>query len=166
MSKYIDLVREALDIMECHLDQSVTLQYICDELYMSPFHFNRVFTAITGISPKKYMLSRTLSLAADDLIKTDESIIAIAMKWGFNYSEDFSRSFKRQFKISPSNYRSNKGHGATCFIQEPIRAISYREFINRSGSLELKVTIKSVDAITLLGTSTLVSTYENRHLEI
>ncbi len=165
MSKYIDLVRQAVEIMEYQLGQSVTLKYICDELHISQFHFNRLFKAITGISPKKYMVGRTLSLAADDLIATDESIIDIALKWGFTYSEDFSRSFKRQFKMSPSVYRSRQGAGGNQYKQQPIRDISDRAFVNRSGKVELNVSIKRLAEMTLLGVETSVSTHDNAHLK-
>lgn len=163
MSYYMDIVGDAINIIENNIDRELKLSFISNKLHVSEFHFNRLFTAITGITPKKYIIRRRLTLAATDLLNTKESIIDFAIKWGFNYSEDFSRSFKRYFEMSPVEFRKYPDNNHKKYYFEPIKDISEREFINKNGKIVLKAMFKSLDHINLRGQSAIVSSAGGEH---
>ncbi len=163
MSYYIDMVSDAILFMEQNLSQPIQLSGICEYVHMSEFHFNRLFSVITGISPKKYLIRRRLTQAVRELRVTNEQIIDIAMKWGFNYSEDFNRTFKKYFSMSPFEYRNVKGGIPELTLQEPIQQLSYREFVNRRGRIELKVVFKTYEEIKLCGNALVVSKDHNHY---
>jgi len=68
--------------------------------------------ATLGTTPRSYIQDRRLARAAERIrISPTESVTAIAYDLGFNDSAYFSRCFRRQFGMSPSEYRRGGGHG-------------------------------------------------------
>ncbi len=61
--------------------------------------------AMTGLTLGEYIRNRRLSLAAGDLLSTEDKIITIAFKYGYQTAEGFTKAFKRQFGYSPSSVR-------------------------------------------------------------
>jgi len=105
MSSYIEKIERALEYVESHLREKFILDDIAKAACMSPYHFHRVFQFSTGEIIGEYVRKRRLTSAADDLLKTNKKIIEIAMDYGFDSVEAFSRSFKKQMLISPLQYR-------------------------------------------------------------
>jgi len=71
----------------------------------SPFHLHRIFKTLTGHSLLAYQRSRVLFYAAGDLRLTQRNILDIALDYGYQSHEAFSRAFSRNFGISPSVWR-------------------------------------------------------------
>ena len=69
------------------------------------FHFQRVFGILCGYSLGDYIRMRRLSLAAEELRRTDEKIIDIALKYGYDTPESFSRAFTRFHGVTPTDAR-------------------------------------------------------------
>ena len=61
----------------------------------------------------EYVTRRKLSLAAKDLAETEDSVLAIALKYGYDSHEGFTRSFKAYWGVTPTEYR--KYHSAIGF---------------------------------------------------
>ncbi len=74
----------------------------------SYYHLNRQFTAILGESIGSYIKKRRLADASKKLLYTDLKIIDIAIEYGFDSPEAFSRAFKAIYKVSPQSYRQNR----------------------------------------------------------
>jgi AraC-like DNA-binding protein len=72
---------------------------------MSESHVLRLFKQYLGCSPFQYISRLRLSEASEALIQTDKSITQIALDLGFNDSNYFTRSFRKQTGISPREYR-------------------------------------------------------------
>lgn len=107
--KWVESLQVALDYMEDHLEEQVTIEGIAEAAMMSPFHFQRVFQALTDMSVKEYIRKRRLTLAAYDLAKTDRKIIDLALQYGYETPESFSKAFRKQHGISPREARTYKG---------------------------------------------------------
>lgn len=75
---------------------------MAQQAYSSSFHFQRVFGILCGFSLGDYIRMRRLSLAGEELSKGTSKIIDIAMKYGYETPESFSRAFTRFHGISPS----------------------------------------------------------------
>jgi len=104
----IDRIARALQFIEENMTNDITVVDISNHVGCSQFWFNRVFTAIIGESPGKYIRKRRLNKAAEDLVNTNYRIIDIAMNYSFSSHESFTRSFWRHFLISPKVYRKSK----------------------------------------------------------
>lgn len=114
MTGYDHIVR-AIDEFEESLDPGApgvsirTVAEFARRAGYSVHHFTRLFAAITGISPKEYLLGRTLTEAARAAIETDAPFKAIAERLGYRDYETFSRAFRRKFGLPPSRLRETDG---------------------------------------------------------
>ncbi|PKR79346.1 AraC family transcriptional regulator [Halalkalibacillus sediminis] len=95
--------------MEEHLLEDISVDDIASASNFSPFHFQRTFALLTGVTVGEYLRRRRLTQATYDLGKTDMKIIEIALKYGFDSPEAFSKAFRRQHGMSPSQARKNEG---------------------------------------------------------
>lgn len=83
-----------------------SLKELEDKYHYSREHIIRKFTNATGISPYQYWLTNKLNESCIDLREGVLSISEISLKYGYNSSSSYSKQFKKQFKISPSDYRN------------------------------------------------------------
>lgn len=73
---------------------------------LTPYHFLRVFEAVTGTTPHQYLLRMRLRRAAIRLRTERAKIPEIALACGFGDVSNFNRSFRAEFGVSPRAYRS------------------------------------------------------------
>ena len=98
---YINEIQKAIDYIEDNLDKDINFEIVAKEVGMSAFYFHRIFTAIIGISPTAYIRNRRLTVAAQEISKNNENILDIALKYGFESHEAFSRAFKNFHGVVP-----------------------------------------------------------------
>jgi AraC family transcriptional regulator len=150
MNFYVGVINEAVDYIEGNIGEKLSLGVLSQRFRISDFHFNRMFKTVAGITMKQYILGRKLTKALALLSETNQSVIGIAMDLGFEYPEVFSRSFKKQFGISPAQYRDRspvlEGISKVCMIE--------RDIINYRGVLALKGNCMFIDEFSLAGVST------------
>ncbi|HEX7065471.1 MAG TPA: AraC family transcriptional regulator [Bacillales bacterium] len=106
---WVESLQAAIDYMEEHLLEDVSIASIAKQANFSVFHFQRTFSVLTEISVGEYLRRRRLTLAAHELTRTDARIIDLAYKYGYETPEAFSKAFRRQHGVSPSETRKNKG---------------------------------------------------------
>lgn len=147
MNSYVKMINEAIENIEENIEGETKISNISKQFYLSEYHFERVFRAIVGNSLKNYILGRKLTKAFYRLNSSDDSIINIAMEYGFKYPEVFSRAFKRQFGISPQKCRKDNIKVNTI---EKANIIN-REFVSCPMGLSLKVDYVYLETIRLKG---------------
>jgi len=103
-------IRRQLDksllFIEKYLDQKITIEQVAQEAFLSKFHFQRLFSAYLGETVSQYILHRRLERAAETLAnKKSLTISEVAKRSGFETQSNFSRAFKKQFNITPSEFR-------------------------------------------------------------
>jgi AraC family transcriptional regulator len=106
--EYLDRILKSLDYIEKNLKEKISLVNIARESFFSPYHFHRVFMAMTGESVGEYIRKRRVTEAARELTNTNKKIIDIAFDYQYQSHEAFIRSFRRIYGISPGDYRKNK----------------------------------------------------------
>lgn len=104
---WITGIQKAIDYVETHILEHIDYEYVAKAAYSSSFHFQRVFSILCGFTLGEYIRYRRLSLAGSELIGSEEKIIDIAFKYGYDTPESFSRAFTRFHGISPSQARTN-----------------------------------------------------------
>ncbi len=95
----------ALTYVQGNLDGDISLRSLAIAANCSPPYFNRRFAMMMGETPKQYTLRLRLERGALRLILLDESILNIAIDCGFSNHETFSRAFRRQFHVTPKEFR-------------------------------------------------------------
>lgn len=72
----------------------------------SEFHFIRLFREVTGLTPADYIRKRRLSEIAREIISSKRPISDIAFEYGFNSKENFTRAFKAEHHVLPTQYKA------------------------------------------------------------
>ena len=86
-------------------DDRLTLSRLADRLGYSAYHLSRRFREIAGMSFRAYLQGRRLSFALKEVRDTEQTLLAIAVKYGFSSHEAFFRAFRRMWGVTPSQYR-------------------------------------------------------------
>lgn len=155
---YIDQIMRAIDYIELNLEEELIIDKISKEAGISKWHFQRVFKSVVGETVKDYTLIRKLSLAAKDLLDSDQSILQISIKYQFESHEVFSRAFKRVFQHSPSDFKKlNKANQA--IPQKPRITKEYLEHLFQGVEMEPKII--QLPAISLVGVKGIVKSVLN-----
>ena len=98
-------VSAVLKFIRDHSDDALSLNRLATVAHQSPFHFDRVFQAQTGLTAMKHVKHFRLVQAAVQLRLTERKIIEIAQDAGYARPESFSRAFSTYFGESPSRFR-------------------------------------------------------------
>lgn len=104
-----NVVKDIIVWIEQNLDSHLSLDIVAEKSGYTKWHFQRLFKAYTGISLGKYILARRLSCGAYALRITRCSLLDISLKYRFDSQQTFCRAFKKQFNITPSEYRKKPG---------------------------------------------------------
>lgn len=99
--KAIQLLWQAIDYVEEHLHTNIEIEEIARAAMSSKYHFQRMFHALTGFTVTQYIRNRRLTLAAEELAGTDSKVIEIALKYGYESPEAFSKAFQRLHGVTP-----------------------------------------------------------------
>lgn len=99
---WIQGIQSAIDYVEENLTGEIDYEEAAKCACSSQFHFQRVFGILCGFSLGDYIRMRRLSLAGEELSKGGGKIIDIALKYGYDTPESFSRAFTRFHGIAPS----------------------------------------------------------------
>ena len=110
--EWVKGLQKAIDYIEDHITEDIDYAEIAKQAYSSSFHFQRVFHIICGYSIGEYIRNRRLSLAGTDLSSGNEKVIDIALKYGYNSPESFSRAFTKFHGITPVQAKNEKFTGA------------------------------------------------------
>lgn len=107
--EYVKRVCKAMNYISRNIDRSLSLEEIAEEAHFSMYHFHRVFKAVTGETVTGFTRRLRLEMAAGYLVgypKTD--ITKIAIDCGFSSSQNFAKTFRQHFGMTPSEYRKSK----------------------------------------------------------
>lgn len=99
-------MNNAMVYIEENLTDDINYSEVSKIAYCSEYHFKRMFSFLSGISLSEYIRRRRLTLAALDLKDRDLRIIDVAVKYGYNSADSFSRAFHSLHGILPSEARS------------------------------------------------------------
>lgn len=120
MIEWIEGIQNAIEYMEDHLTEELDIRDIAEKAYISPFYFQRTFGVLCGFSVGEYIRNRRLSMAAEELSSTDAKIIDVALKYGYDSPDSFTRAFTRFHGISPSAAKA-KGASLKSFARLKIK---------------------------------------------
>lgn len=101
-------VKYAIEYMHMHYKEKIKIDQIADVIGISRSYLTRIFKKELQISPQEYLIQLRLEYAARMLKSTAEPINAVASQCGYVDSLSFSKAFKRQYGISPKEYRMSE----------------------------------------------------------
>ncbi|PEP48786.1 MULTISPECIES: AraC family transcriptional regulator [Bacillus] len=105
---YFEKIQNSIEFIESNLQDRLNVVEVSSQSCFSPFHFQRLFQAITGFSVQEYIRNRRLSEAAISLRETRKNILEIAIDFQYNSQEAFTRAFVNYFGMTPAKYRKSE----------------------------------------------------------
>ncbi len=108
MANQADILLDALDYIEDNIVGEISVQNVADSCYVSVSGLQKTFSYVFHMSVKEYIIRRRFSCAAKDLLQTENSILDIALKYGYSSAESFTRGFRKIWGITPSEYRRTR----------------------------------------------------------
>jgi len=104
---YYERIQKSIDYIERRLKDKIEIERAAQEAFMSCSNYYRMFFALTGYAVKEYIRLRRISCAVKDIKETDKTILDIALNYGFESNEAFTRAFKRITGFPPSAFRKS-----------------------------------------------------------
>ncbi len=104
--EWLNRMMDAIDLIERRIAEKTDIEEIARAAYSSPFHFQRMFSMLTGFTVAEYVRRRKLTLAAQELASSPAKVLDVALKYGYESPEAFSKAFRRAHGISPSEARN------------------------------------------------------------
>lgn len=122
---WLQSIQHALNYIENHLlDEELDNNSVARHSYSSNANFQRTFSIVTGVTIADYIRCRRLTLAGEELAKTNSKVIDAALKYRYDSPESFSKAFTRFHGITPSEARrssNNLKYFAPIFLRIEVR---------------------------------------------
>lgn len=157
MNNWTEGIQSAIRYIEDNLTEPLEMADIAAKAYVSAFHFQRIFSALCGMTVGEYIRSRRLTLAAQELSRSEIKVIDAALKYGYESPDSFARAFTKFHGITPS---AAKEKGAALKSFAPLRI---KLTLEGGSMIEYKIVEKA--QFTVMGVSRRFST-ETSYQEI
>jgi AraC family transcriptional regulator len=106
-------INRVMDFIHAHIDQPLPLETLAREACFSPFHFHRIFHALTGETLNDFIWRIRLEKAANMLINRPHlNIFDIALQCGFSSASNFAKALKKRYGVSATHIRKKSKLGA------------------------------------------------------
>ncbi|MGF1820091.1 AraC family transcriptional regulator [Vibrio alginolyticus] len=91
--------------LEQHFNEPLNLPEVAALANLSPYHFHRTFKAVQGETLADFIRRLRLEAAADDLFKSKQPVLNIALEYGFSSSQSLAKAFKQHYGVTPTAFR-------------------------------------------------------------
>ncbi|WNS41968.1 AraC family transcriptional regulator [Paenibacillus sp. MMS20-IR301] len=152
----IRLLQQAIDYVEHNLQSAIEVEDIAQAAMTSKYHFQRMFHALTGFTVTEYVRNRRLTLAAEELAGSDGKVIDIALKYGYETPESFTKAFQRMHGVTPHTAKK---------MNVKLRSFSKLSFqIQIKGETEMNYRIAEEEASIVIGQDMII--HKDEYAEI
>lgn len=152
---WIRKMNNAIAYIESNLDNAINYNEAARIACCSVYHFQRFFSFIAEIPLSEYIRRRRLTLAAFELQNSKVRVIDVALKYGYESSEAFTRAFKSIHGVAPTAARG-KGSQLKAYP-----CIAFH--ISIKGDAEMNYRIEEKETFGLYGVETEISTVDNQN---
>jgi len=149
MSGYT-MLQQAINYMEEHLLEDISYESVARQVHMSAYEFHRAFSFMADMTVSTYIRNRRLSLAGQEMLTPGVKVTDVAMKYGYDTPESFTKAFTRFHGVAPSHAK-NVGAGLKLFNPLVIK-------IKMEGGSVMNYRMEKVEGFRLLA---LVRTFQN-----
>lgn len=155
--EWLDRVMDGIKYLEAHIEEPFDSGKVAKAACSSTFHFQRMFHMLTGVTLAEYVRNRRLTLAAQELNSKKSKVLDIALKYGYETPEAFSKAFRKVHGVSPSAAREP---GVKLKAFPPI---SFQ--ISIKGAIVMEYKIVEKDEFSIVGNSKKMSTRNGENLK-
>ena len=101
----MDPVFRSLTEIEARIQEKLTVTALAESIHISKYHYQRLFREAVGESVMRYVSRRRMALAAAELAETNASVLEIALRYGYDSHDGFTRAFRTAMGVTPMDYR-------------------------------------------------------------
>lgn len=101
----LERLNQAMEYIEHHLDQDIEVNELARIAATSEYHLRRMFCALAGMPLSEYVRRRRLTLAGAEVLAGRETLLEIAVRYGYGSGEGFARAFRAMHGIGPGEAR-------------------------------------------------------------
>lgn len=105
--EWIEGISEAINYIEENIVKDISVEDIADKVCISPFYFQKGFAMLCGFTVGEYVRRRRLALAGSELVSSNKKVIDIALKYGYDSPDSFTKAFTRFHGVTPTSVRKN-----------------------------------------------------------
>lgn len=147
---WVERMNQAISYIEDHLTEDIDYVEIAKVACCSAYHFQRMFPFITEVSLSEYVRRRRLTLAAFELQNSNIKVIDLALKYGYDSPEAFTRAFQNLHGTTPTTARN---------VGTKLKAYSRISFqISIKGVIEMNYRIEELKGFSIVGVQERVNT--------
>jgi AraC family transcriptional regulator of adaptative response / methylphosphotriester-DNA alkyltransferase methyltransferase len=106
-SEWVAQITQYIDTNYC---ETLTLETLAHMCHGSPYHLQRTFKRIKGITPVEYVQQTRITKAMECLIHSDKAVADIALNVGMPNTPYFTTLFKKVIGHTPTDYRQLNKH--------------------------------------------------------
>ncbi|MEW2129833.1 AraC family transcriptional regulator [Streptomyces sp. NPDC005435] len=132
----LERLNQVMDRIERGLDGTVDVEELARIAATSVYHLRRMFSALAGMPLSEYVRRRRLTLAGAEVVAGRETLLDIAVRYGYGSGEAFARAFRAMHGVGPGEARRS---GATLSSQP---RMSFRLVIEGSGGMRHRIVKK------------------------
>jgi AraC family transcriptional regulator len=116
--------RAAIDVVtsyiQTHIGDPLKLDRLADLTGFSPYHFHRIFSALTGETVAEHVRRVRLAAAVQRLMHTDKAVTEIALTAGYETPAAFTKAFRQRFGVTPTALRTmDRAAAYTILLEQP-----------------------------------------------
>ena len=141
--RWTECIRDAITYIEDNITENITVEDIAKVVHLSPFYFQKGFAMLCDFTVSDYIRNRQLALAGVEVAATDAKIIDVAIKYGYNSPDSFTKAFARFHGCTPSAVRRD-GAGIKSFAPVTIK-------FTLEGGYSMDYKIAEKDSFTVVG---------------
>ncbi|MEU3646613.1 AraC family transcriptional regulator [Lentzea sp. NPDC034063] len=142
----LERLNEAMARIEDDLEGEVDVKVLARIAGTSEYHLRRMFSALAGIPLSEYIRRRRLTKAANEVLSGRESLLDVAVRWGYGSNEAFARAFKAMHGVGPQEARASKK------VLQSQQILTFRLVVEGSTSMEYRVVEKEAFRVVGRGT--------------
>lgn len=141
--EWMKIIGNSVQYIEEHITDDITVEDIARSVNVSPFYFQKGFAMLCGYTVSEYIRSRRLALAGKEVVLTDKKIIDIALEYGYDSPDSFTKAFTRFHKVTPAAARKDSAMMKTF---APLKIT-----FSLKGGYPMDYKIEKKDSFTVLG---------------
>ncbi|MFI5801633.1 helix-turn-helix domain-containing protein [Streptomyces sp. NPDC051561] len=129
----LEKLNQAMDHIEEHLEDTVDVAELARIAATSEYHLRRMFSALAGVPLSEYVRRRRLTLAGAEVLSGRDTLLEIAVRYGYGSGEAFARAFRAMHGIGPGEARRT---GAVLGSQP---RMSFRLTVEGNGDMRYRI---------------------------
>ncbi|WJV50986.1 AraC family transcriptional regulator [Streptomyces flavofungini] len=132
----LERLNQSLEHIEGRLDQDVDVAELARIAATSEYHLRRMFSALAGMPLSEYVRRRRLTVAGGEVLAGRESLLDVAVRYGYGSGEAFARAFRAMHGVGPAEARRT----GAALVSQP--RLAFRLTVEGSSSMRYRVVDK------------------------